>query len=618
MVIPFKVLFRQPESKSKDKEILITNFVTDKRQLYQITDENIPEIIENKRLTLEFTCEDDSARFYMDGLDTIPMSSLDVGEDDVAFLPPSDKKVLLYESENESNNKSNSDSTTNPDGYYPFIPGYYRINVVVNDTSYYSWLKVKPKQITEDQWVAMREDIEESLHGLAQDLIRKNASLGINSTIPIPIHILRKLFIIKKEFSKWIVALKSIKSNPRMRIRKEYSLVPEGKVGEVDAISIQYRARHPESQNYIYSPRNTRNYNLLENQWIKKILQFIVREMNALLDYLEQHKKKVQEEIKRERYYHHTNEHVKVRTKLKVLDELIEYERFVRRIRVESLSVLGTEWAEEVENKYSMTVPHVMHLDARYRYFYQMYRILKNEDFSITLDTSYDFYWKRTDLLYEIWGFLQLIDGLQHESVGFEVVKGWIFDVNPNSKSFQVPFLEPGTVVEFKKGNIKLLLAYDERLPFKAEDTKINKKPIYTNGSNNRPDARMDIYESDEYIGTIMIDFKYRPLWFIWDSNRLRYSQQTDAMRQLITYRNNMDSTYLYSKKRPGQWHRYRPVHEVWAVYPKHDDYVVARNPMESHRIRLMELTPLVEKGVFYKGLEEAIQKVIDSYNDDF
>jgi hypothetical protein len=608
MVTPFKVLFRQPEYHSDDKEIFIMNFVTDEQELYRLPDKGIPEVIENKRLTLEFVCEDNSARFYMDGLDTIPMRFLDVGEDDVAFLPPSNLPVLLYDSK--------SDSNTNPDGFYPFIPGYYRIKVIVNGVSYYSWLKVKPKQITEEQWVSMREEIEESLHGLAQDLVRKNASLGINSSIPIPIHILRKLIIIKKDFSKWMVALKSIESDPRMRIRKEYHLVPEGKAGEVDATSIQYRVRHPESQNYFYSPKNTRNYNLVENQWIKKIFRFIVREMNALLDYLEKHKEKVCQEIKREQQFHH-NEHVQVRTKMKVLDELIEYERFVRRIRGESLIVLGTEWLEEVDEKHLMSIPHVMHLDARYRYLYQMYRVLKNQEFSISLDTSYDFYWKRTDLLYEIWGFLQLTDGLQHESVGFEVIKGWIFDVNPNSKSFQVPFLEPGTMVEFKKDDICLSLVYDERLPFKKEDT-IFTKPVYTNGSNNRPDVRLDLYKLDEYIGTIMIDFKYRPLWYIWDNNKLQFNRQTDTMRQLISYRNNIDSTFLYRKKYPGQWHRYRPVHEVWAVYPKHDDYIVTKNPMESHRIRLMELTPMVEKDAFYKGLAESIQKVIDSYNGVF
>ncbi len=605
MDIPFKVLFRQPEYRQDDSEVWIKNFVTNEQELYQMSDDKIPEVKENKRLSLEFICEDESARFYMDGLDTIPIRFLEIGEDDIAYLAPSDEEMVLYDSDNKTK--------ANPEGYYPFIPGHYRIKVVLNGVSYYSWLKVKPKQITEEQWVSMRDDIEATLNGLAQDLVRKNASLGINSTLPVPIHILRKLYAIKKDFSKWIAAIKSIQSDPRMRIRKEYSLVSEGKAGEIDATSIRYRARHPESKNFIYSPTNVRNYNLPENKWIRKILRFIVRQMNELLDYLEHHKKKVQQEIKKESRYH-DEEHYQVRTRKQIVDELKEYERFVVRVRGEAISALRAEWIEEVDDNPPTSIPHVMHMDDRYRCLYQMYRILKNEDFQVTLDDSYDFYWKRTDLLYEIWGFLQLIEGLQHESVGFEVVEGWIFDINPNSKSIQIPFLEQGTAIEFKRGDIRACLVYDETIPFKKDETILT-KPFYTGGPHNRPDVRIDLYEKDEFIGSIVVDFKYRPLWFIWNSNKLQASRQTDTMRQLISYRNNLNSPFLYRQAFPNQWQNFRPVNEVWAVYPHHEDNGTPKDPLEDYRIRLTELTPLTEKDGFYASIDDAIEKVIKTYH---
>ncbi|HHT7191373.1 TPA: DUF2357 domain-containing protein, partial [Bacillus cereus] len=268
MVIPFKVIFRQNE-----KEVPITSFVMDEKLLYGIENEQVPEVVENKNLELNFICEDETARLYMDGLDTLPSWNLLIGDDDVAYVSPEISPIDLFKYSKDPK-KSNE--------YYPLIPGYYRIKVVVQDVVYYSWLKVQPKQITEEQWVSMREDVEETLNGLAQDLIRKNASLGINSSLPIPIHILRKLYIVKKDYLKWINSLKSIQSEPRMRIRKEYDLVPEGKAGIVDATSIRYRSRHPESRDYVYTPKHTRNHNLLENQWIKKIMRFISREMNDL------------------------------------------------------------------------------------------------------------------------------------------------------------------------------------------------------------------------------------------------------------------------------------------------------------------------------------------------
>ncbi|AUB64569.1 hypothetical protein CSW12_16710 [Bacillus cereus] len=600
MVIPFKVIFRQNPNHPSEKEIPVTNFVQDETLLYRMEDENVPEVVENKHLLLEFICEDETARLYMDGLDTLPEWEVEIGEDNIGYLTP-ERPIYLYD---------NSDNSRNNTGYYPLIPGYYRIKVVVQNVSYYSWLKVQPKQITEEQWVSMRDEVEETLNGLAQDLIRKNASLGVNSSLPIPIHILRKLYIVKKDYSKWINSLKSIQSEPRMRIRKEYDLMPEGKAGIIDATSIRYRSRHPESRDYVYTPKHTRNHNLLENQWIKKIVRFISREMNELLDYLHNHKEKIQREIKSARRYHQ-DEHIQVRLKSKVLDELIEYERFVRRVRSECLLVLKEDWMEEVEEAQMLNIPHALNLDLRYRQLYQLYRLLKNEELSISLDTNYDYYWKRTDLLYEIWGFLQLVDGLQEESVGFEVIKGWIFDTKPNSKKIQVPFLEPGTVIELKKGNIQLNLVYDETLRINKEATTIN-KPIFTNGAHTRPDVRMDIYENDEYIGTIMVDFKYRPLQAIWNDFR---RSKTDTMRQLISYRENTNSSFLYNNKFSSQWRILRPVHEVWAVYPKHEANRQPKNPMESNQVRLMELTPLEEKDSFHLGIAEAIQKIVDDYH---
>ena len=82
-----------------------------------------------------------------------------------------------------------------------------------------------------------------------------------------------------------------------MRIRKEYNLVPEGKAGIVDATSIRYRSRHPESRDYIYTPKHIRNHNLLENQWIKNCAFYLARN-EPLIDYLHSHKEKYNEKLK--------------------------------------------------------------------------------------------------------------------------------------------------------------------------------------------------------------------------------------------------------------------------------------------------------------------------------
>lgn len=610
MDTPFKVLFRQPKNKSEEYETLITNFVNEERLLYAMDDENVPTVVENKRLSLEFLCEDSEARLYMDGLDTLPLRVLGEENDKEVYIPPTNgEDFLLF----DNVSKKQKYLETHMDGYYPFIPGYYRIKVVTDNVSYYSWLKVLPKQINESQWIAMRNDIENTLHGLAQDLIHKNSSLSYNTDIPIPVNLLRKLYIIKKDYFKWIEALKEINKNPRMKLTKEYNLVPQGKVRNMDAASIRYRARHPESRDYVYSPKNVRSYDLLENQWIRKIITFIIKEVNELLNYITAHKLTVKKEIDAQLRFHRET-HTQISSKRKVILELSNYEAFIKRVRSSCIPILQSNWMKSVKDEQPQYIPHALNIDHRYKKMYDLYRLLKNEEMSVSLDSHYDYYWKRTDLLYEIWGFLQVIKALQHDSVGFRVVKGWIFDTIPQKQSIQIPFLESGTTIEFQKDNLKVRLVYDEELPLKKENTSLE-KPIFTNSNHNKPDARLDFYKDEEYIGSIMVDFKYRPLHFVWDSYRVEGYKQNDTMRQLISYQSNMNSPFLYNKLFPGHWQRFKTVHEVWAVYPAHSgNRKISNNPLDAYSIRLMEVTPEEKQNNLYEGMANAIQKVIDYY----
>lgn len=615
MDIPFKVVFQQSINRYTQKEVPIINFKHSIKELYAMLDEEIAVVTENLDLSLLFTSEDDTARFYMDGLDIISVNFLEEDEEYNSYFPPSSSPLYIFKNEGKKDNKNEQDNNL---GYYPLIPGRYRIKVVANEETYYSWLKVEPKQINEEQWVSMREEVEETLHGLAQDLIRKNAGLEMDTDLPIPLQKLHKLYVLKKDFTKWITSLRHIKNHPRMRLKKEYNLVPREKAKYLDAASIRYLSRHPESKNEVYSPYRVQNYNLLENQWIKWIVRFITREINDLQSYLKKHKHYVEKELNQlKKYKSITPENIQFRSKEKVLEELNGYEKFISRVRSECISLLGADWIEEVDEQQPVTVSHVMRLDPSYRQIYKLYRELKSRDLSIDLEKNYDYYWKRTDLLYEIWGFIQVVKGLQTEKVGFQVEKGWIFNIDTQSESIELPFLEPGTRIDFKKDNITLRLVYDDSLPYNRKDTEKD-SPLYANYTNNRPDTRIDLYEGEDYIGSIVLDFKYRPIWHIWDDKKLNPRYRIDTMKQLISYRDNLKSIYLYQGKiSDSAWSQYNPIHEVWALYPKHINNNKPKDPMDEYGIRLMELTPLDEKEFFYDGLAEAIQKVLNFYHEE-
>ncbi|PGK51137.1 hypothetical protein CN918_25445 [Priestia megaterium] len=609
MDLPFNVTFIQ-KSGTKVTEEQVKTFVKNERDLYKMSAEDMVTVTENLYLSVDFQCEDYDGRFHMDGLDTLPAFFVQEHKEGIFLEPTNGYPQILF----DNVNKRNRNLETHQDGYYPFIPGFYRIRVVVEEVSYYTWLKVLPKQINESQWTTMRDEIEHTLRGLAQDLVHHHTSIDTRIDLPLPIDILRKLFIIQKNYSKWSQALISIQENPRMHIQKEYGLTPVGRAKTRDAKSIRYQARHPESRDFVYEPSRVHSHDLIENQWIQKILRFLIKEINNLLESLFYYQDKVKEEIADKSQYFQDS-HEQIRLKKAIIEELHKYEKSMRKIRSLCLTILQTEWMQNVTEKTPTSIPHTMKLDHRYRQMHNLYRTLKNDNISVTFDNQYDYYWKRTDLLYEIWGFIQVIRGLQSDNVGFKVVDGWIFGESSNSQSIKVPFLEAGTRLVFKRDNITLHLVYDEYLPSQREDTD-DKNPTFTTGTHTRPDVRMDIYDEYEFIGHILMDFKYRPIWHIWAKDKVKGNRQNDTMKQLISYVDNTKSPYIYQHSRQHtksvEWGQQRPVFESWAIYPSNPKNGKASDPLENYGVRLMELTPEIEQDHFRKSLAEAIQKVLD------
>lgn len=49
--------------------------------------------------------------------------------------------------------------------------------------------------------------------------------------------------------------------------------------------------------------------------------------------------------------------------------------------------------------------------------------------------------WKRTDLLYEIWGYIQVVNSLIE--IGYKPIEGWIFSQDYEENK-TIPFLSEG------------------------------------------------------------------------------------------------------------------------------------------------------------------------------
>ena len=90
-------------------------------------------------------------------------------------------------------------------------------------------------------------------------------------------------------------------------------------------------------------------------------------------------------------------------------------------------------------------------------------------------------------------------------------------------------------ILEFNN-NIRIEIFFDQIIPDKNNTDK-----IYTLQANNRPDLRIDVYKNDQYVQTMIGDFKYRKLAL----NKIEY-QKNNLFKQLNAYSNiKLSSTNL-------------------------------------------------------------------------
>ncbi|QIZ09139.1 hypothetical protein HFZ78_22515 [Priestia megaterium] len=204
------------------------------------------------QLTVTFCSNRDDAKFFMDGLESLPETMLHVDPfEREVYLAPSEKPVTLFD---------------HTKAYYPLIPGLYRIVVVYDGQRYFSCIKVIPKQIEETQWEIMKQEVEREVSGLAREVIlRKN---GLNHNIGgISQGLLEQFIVINNRFPSIMAALSDLYRKVNYRISKDYQVVPKEKARFVDEKTIRHRVRNPDQSQVLMTPHSSINYDLLENHY---------------------------------------------------------------------------------------------------------------------------------------------------------------------------------------------------------------------------------------------------------------------------------------------------------------------------------------------------------------
>ena len=83
------------------------------------------------------------------------------------------------------------------------------------------------------------------------------------------------------------------------------------------------------------------------------------------------------------------------------------------------------------------------------------------------------------------------------------------------------PYLANGVTMSFENEKIRVDVIFDQFIPSKPSQSKLHNHPFYTVGRHKRPDITIDIYtqKDDWYIGSIILECKYRKLSSFWQGN---------------------------------------------------------------------------------------------------
>jgi hypothetical protein len=569
MAIPFRMILKERINKGIFNEIEATQYFQEDPFFNNLTEEKMITIIENKDIYLEFDAGSIGARLYMDTLDYYNQSICREDENGNIFIDESKEIITLFSNAYDNENKTN---------FYPFVPGSYRIHVEANGRIFYAYLNVEPKQMSKPELNSMRTEIEGMIENLAHDMIKHESASHDKSNLDTDVSIATQILRLMHDYSKWIGLIEEIKNSPRFKIAKTYHMESSTKVRIVDQETIKHRLKQPDTLLRMYVPKRYITHNLPENQVIIQSIKYFLKIGRKAVGYLNKiipmiDKSRESLVVPDKGRYHHyrgldSSDNLVLR-QMKASQEANNQLMVMRRLVSTCTQFLHSNWVKEVQVKPIVTSG--LYLDIRYRKLYQLFREIKNLKKKIKLDSSYAYYWKRTNLLYEMWGYIRFIKALQSDDLGFKPIRGWIYGNQDVLDTLEIPFLESGTSIKFqhKTKNMSINLVYDTAIPNNKRLTTFD-KPLYTEFPQNRPDTRLDVYLNDRYELSFIAEFKYRPSYTIGSVGT--YSKEGYAYSQLLHYSKfnslfvGKESVYEPSFRKYER--AFQPVPQVWVLYP--------------------------------------------------
>lgn len=542
------------------------HFDTHTRILRNLTDDVAEADIDETYLTEYHTCTlefasrvpeiPSDARLYLDGLDALVDPGLQT-DDDRTYITCGTKITIQKWDDTD----------------FPWIPGNYRVEVVWDGRSYYTVLQVRPKDLSQSQLQLMRDELERYVVGLTLDLFRRNQGIGrseLASRLPARFY---QYQLLEKDFALIDGILQDIVRRPKHEAQRTYAVRLSAKSPRRDAKSYQwmhspagYARNHGRSghdSRFVLAPIGVVNYDLPENRWVKRIAQSLIEmmdEISAAIESLTYHVGGVEAQLASE--------------KTRQLNT-------IRALQARLRAILAEPFFQEVQDT-DCALPYTpaMQRDGRYRTLYRFWRDLLNHS-EVRVNASFEYQWKKTDLLWEYWALVRTIQALQQ--LGFEPISGWIYDEKWQfPQQIFIPVIPEGTRVVMVRGSEKVVIHYSEKLPVFRDSAIQEGALLYAEGAHNWPDIRLDYYQADAFIDSVVVEAKYRKSRNIWPEETPPDRRQwTPVMKQLQEYRQNISRTDDDMR---------RVVKEVIVIYPRDRDRPLISKG--SHKIVLIQLMP--------------------------
>lgn len=558
---------------------------------------NVIEIDENTYAKL-ILIGDSSSRLYLDGINILlneaeAESELEQNtankyylDDEGAYVNFNQKEIVLFEINNPLFKGNFMDHT--------LYPGYYRLMVVNSQNEkFFSWLKVNPKQIGEKQLESLKNDLENTIQGLARRFDRNDNGF-LSSEKGITQHDLELIELFHNEINQFEKTIYYITNNPRYEIKNEY-LWTERMISPLD-----YRGTIKKSGNFnknrkYFSKCRCINYNLRINKILGSQLTFLLKKVNHLIRVI-------------------TNYNFP--DKESASSFLLEL-KILKKYRYLIVNFLDNSWIQSVNYQEQVKLTNDNIYDNNYLYINKLIRKMKSLiDKEYSFSRQYKYYYHRTDVLYEVWAYVKVIETLK--KLGFVPKSGWIF----SSKRENLGELREGETIisEFDSQNSELdnknckyiKIVYDKSIINRDNESPVKMALGYT---HKRPDIRIEFYDmKNKIISLVIMDTKYR------NYNSIFYSKgKNHTLKQFIEYVNGIEIKESYKsdsiKKMEEITGQTSLKNSLFILYPKFNE---KRNKPkvegEDNQYRI-NLIPNDENKDLYIYLEKQIKQMNNYFN---